>query len=354
VGAVALRDVKVGECLIDEAPLFTQNNRAPWFQPSEAFAEAAVERAVARLAPAEQASFYALHGYTGGALHTLPPTALQIYTTNAYPAGPDRSGLFPAISRLNSHCAPNAHYHFDERRGRGTVHAIAPIQQGDEVVNCYVGLFLPRAERRAYLQRHFGFLCTCAVCEPSMDSDSEALLHVEESDRRRSTLATLERETAAALLGRHRDEALALVARRTQLLEAEGIAGPATMFKCAVDGFLATCGLDRGDPAATATVTAGEECSGSSTSGVVYVASSAAGGSGGAFFRVVVPDAGVETRARDALLQAALTDGPAQAQAQARAWAAKVLACAEASKGVLSPEAAVGRAWLAACACATT
>jgi hypothetical protein len=350
---VASRNIKVGECLIDEAPLFTQNNRAPWFQPSEAFAEAAVEHAVALLAPAEQASFYALHGYTGGggvAPHTLPPTALQIYTTNAYPAGPDRSGLFPAISRLNSHCAPNAHYHFDERRGRGTVHAIAPIQQGDEVLNCYVGLFLPRAERRAYLQRHFGFLCTCALCEPSMESDSEALLHVEESDRRRSTLATLERETAAALLGRHRDEALALVARRTQLLDAEGLTGPATMFKCAVDGFLATCGLDRGDPAATVTVTAGEESSGSSTSGVVYVASSS-GGSGGAFFRAVVPDAGIEARARDAL-----TDGPAQAQAHAHAhahahaWAAKVLACAEASKGVLSPEAAVGRAWLAACA----
>ena len=135
-GAIATRNIDIGTLLIEEAPLFSVTNRKPWFQPSESFVNDAMERTIHSLSTTEQTQFYNLHGYIPNVSEEdamkskLVPTALQIYSTNAYPMGPDRSGIFPLISRLNNECTPNVHYNYDERRQCATIHAISPITQG--------------------------------------------------------------------------------------------------------------------------------------------------------------------------------------------------------------------------------
>ena len=253
-GAVATRNIDIGTLLIEETPLFSMTNRKPWFQPSESFVTDAMERTVNSLSTTEQAQFYELHGYIPNTDDTkkLIPTALQIYSTNAYPQGPDRSGIFPLISRLNSECIPNVHYNYDEQRQCATIHAISPIAKGSEIVNCYIGLFLSRTERRQYLQRNFGFVCTCPACEPrdnpnNNDAIANLPLTVQQadgvettgrtdkvvtqdmnewlrnSDHRRESLAVLDVETSQALVACQRELALDLVKQRRQLLMDEGI-----------------------------------------------------------------------------------------------------------------------------------
>ena len=258
-GAIATRDIEIGTLLIEEAPLFSMTNRKPWFQPSESFVNDAVERTIHTLSTTEQAQFHDLHGFipnvSSDDTRKFVPTALQIYSTNAYPMGPDRSGIFPLISRLNSECIPNVHYNYDERRQRATIHAISPITKGNEIVNSYIGLFLSRTERQQYLQRSFGFRCTCQACEPRdiqtsldlitrgvdmMDKDDDntntkalKLLQVvatgnkdewiRASDRRRVSLDMLEVATTQALFAHQRVLALDLVEQRQQLLSDEGI-----------------------------------------------------------------------------------------------------------------------------------
>ena len=254
-GAVATRNIEVGTLLIKETPLFSMTNRKPWFQPSESFVNDAMERTVNSLSTTEQAQFYELHGYIPNADDTkkLVPTALQIYSTNAYPQGPNRSGIFPVISRLNSECIPNVHYNYDEQRQCATIHAISPITKGSEIVNCYIGLFMSRTERRQYLQRNFGFVCLCPACEPRDNPNNNDAIDnlpltvqqqadgvettdrtdkvetedtneiIRNSDHRRESLAVLDVETSQALVACQRELALDLVKQRRQLLMDEGI-----------------------------------------------------------------------------------------------------------------------------------
>jgi len=229
-GAVATRNIEIGTLLIEETPLFSMTNRKPWFQPSESFVNDAMERTINNLSTAEQAQFYELHGYIPNVndANKLVPNALQIYSTNAYPLGPDRSGIFPLISRLNSECIPNVHYNYDEQRQCATIHAISPITKGSEIVNCYIGLFLSRTVRRQHPHRNFGFHCTCPACEPPRprdiiipEGDDTAM---DMSDHRRELLALLDVATSQALYTRQCELALDLVEQRQQLLNDEGMA----------------------------------------------------------------------------------------------------------------------------------
>lgn len=345
----------MGELLIEEKALISQSNRRPWFQPSEIFALESIEKAVDALSPAQQQQYGLLHGYIPSASCSSSassgPNALQIYSTNAYPMGPDRSGIFPLISRLNSECSPNVHYNFDERRSLATVFAVAPIPARTELVNSYIGLYLPRAERRGYLNKNFGFVCTCPACE-SRTGDGD------ESDERRQALARLEAATAQALVARRRLLACDLVDQRLQLLTDEGLCSPAAAFKVELDGFLARAGLDRGDNTVTTTNSGGSSRSSSSSgvnsgganmssSGVGYTCS--AEGSGGSFFQLYRTEGELQATARCAMADAGAEAGAgATDRAEASEWAQRALRHAVQSKGPLSVEAGAMRAFLAA------
>ena len=259
-GAIATRDICPGELLIEEKPLFAINTRKAWFTPSESYSETRVENEVDKLSDIDQERFFALHGFIGHneemGISTesksddsndgvglpqgqekkrdlklqVPP--IIIYRTNAYPAGAGKSGIFPVISRLNSHCTPNVHYSWNEKRNKSTIYSVTKILKGEEIVNCYIGLYIIRLERMRYLWTNFGFSCSCKTC-------SLTGIAQEESDKRRLALESYEEMTVTAILEKKKNLALDLVALRLENLIEEGLSNSITLFKCEYDAFLA-------------------------------------------------------------------------------------------------------------------
>ena len=242
LGCVAMRDIVVGELIVSEAPLFVVSQRASWLkQLSDSASADKLDAQVDRLSSAQQKGFWALASNGGS-------SALDVFRTNAYPAGPETAGIFPAISRLNSACVPNVHNAWDPQRRVSSVRAVRPIPRGAELLNCYIGLYLPFAERQRYLQTHFGFACGCAAC-----SLGEA--ERQESDGRRVRLQSL-RDAMRALSqvageekvevegedrgtrveGAGRAEVLrGLRCERATLLRAEGLDNPGTLLEGYLD-----------------------------------------------------------------------------------------------------------------------
>lgn len=261
-GAIATRDIFPGELLIEERPLFAINTRKAWFTPSESYSETRVENEVDKLSEIDRERFFALHGFVGHneemGISTdsksdftdgnngvglpqgeekkrnlklqVPP--IIIYRTNAYPAGGGKSGIFPVISRLNSHCTPNVHYNWNERRNKSTIYSVTKILKGEEIVNCYIGLYIIKLERMRYLWTNFGFSCSCKTC-------CLTGIAQEESDKRRLTLESYEEMTVTAILEKKKNLALDLVKLRLETLIEEGLSNSITLFKCEYDAFLA-------------------------------------------------------------------------------------------------------------------
>ena len=126
--------------------------------------------------------------------------ALAITQTNGIAVGVRGVGVFPNASRMNHGCsrAFNAVYSWRENEQKLVVYAIRPIKQGQEILTAYFDTRRSRHERRLvqkyvlsfcqlervtrrvllyreYLQEHYDFHCTCAVCslpdEVSVTSD---------------------------------------------------------------------------------------------------------------------------------------------------------------------------------------
>jgi hypothetical protein len=127
------------------------------------------------------------------------------------------------------------HFSWDEARQKATVYSIRNIEEGEEIVNCYISPFLSRNQRQQYFAKNFGFQCTCKACS----LEGKAL---EASDNRRSNLAQLEAMTRDALQSKSRFVVKSLVSLRMQLLEEEGLLSPVTMLRCEVDKYLALTG----------------------------------------------------------------------------------------------------------------
>jgi SET domain len=261
-GAIATRDIAPGELLMEEKPLFAINTRKAWFTPSESYSETRVENEVDKLSDEDRERFYALHGFIGhneelerSAESTadsidsndegefpqqqekkrnlkLQISPIIIYRTNAYPAGGGKSGIFPLISRLNSHCTPNVHYSWNEKRNKSTIYSVTNILKGEEIVNCYIGLYIIRLERMKYLWKNFGFSCSCKTCGLTGPAQ-------EESDKRRLALESYEEMTVTAILEKKKNLALDLVSVRLETLIDEGLSNSITLFKCEYDAFLA-------------------------------------------------------------------------------------------------------------------
>jgi hypothetical protein len=278
-GAIALRDIMPGELIMEEKPIITISSKKGWFTPSESYSEARVETEIEKLSDYDQDRFYALHGFMGhncefddrdlsstGVDDTslskktnlkLPP--IIIYRTNAYPAGPGKSGLFPLISRLNSHCTPNVHYNWNENTGSSTIYSVSKISKGDEIVNCYIGLYIPRLERMRYLWGNFGFSCSCKTC--SLTGEEQ-----EESDKRRITLESLEEMTVTAILEKKKHLALDLVDLRLGILAEEGLDNAVTLYKCEYDAFLSITALNSSTSALVDDISNSADCTSSKSS----------------------------------------------------------------------------------------
>ncbi|KAF8208655.1 hypothetical protein K438DRAFT_2068491 [Mycena galopus ATCC 62051] len=164
-GLIATRDIKQGELVLQESPLFTVPTSSS--QSPAAF----VSRLLDSVAPEGRDAFLNLsyvhvHFPDGLDPETHPAeVALAIFQTNAVAAG-DRAGIFPRMARLNHGCSSafNVVYTWREREQQLFVHALRNISKGQELLTTYTDTKRTRNERRKFLSEQYGFECTCAVC----------------------------------------------------------------------------------------------------------------------------------------------------------------------------------------------
>ncbi|KAF5315448.1 hypothetical protein D9619_007007 [Psilocybe cf. subviscida] len=183
-GVVAVRDIKQGEVILRERPLFTvpRNINA---SPSTYIANQ-----LNKLHDIARASFLNL-SYVNFPAHLDPDSspdevALAIFQTNAVMAGEGIVGIFPRMARLNHGCSSafNVVYNWRDEGAFLIVHALKDIAKGQELLTTYTDSKRPRHERRAYLKEQYGFTCTCSVCSLP-DALSQA------SDARLSMISSL-------------------------------------------------------------------------------------------------------------------------------------------------------------------
>ncbi|TFK40697.1 hypothetical protein BDQ12DRAFT_601150, partial [Crucibulum laeve] len=185
-GVIAKRDIERGELIIREKPLFVvppQTTSSP---------SAFIARSVSQLTRRQQDAFLNL-SYVNFPKYLDPKrhpdeVALAIFQTNAVSAG-EGVGIFPRMARLNHGCSSafNVVYTWREREGALVIHALQSIRKGEELLTTYTNTKRPRDQRRAYLEEHYGFHCTCKVCslgpEQSRASDIRLLAISEAYDR---------------------------------------------------------------------------------------------------------------------------------------------------------------------------
>ncbi|KAF5362840.1 hypothetical protein D9758_007114 [Tetrapyrgos nigripes] len=182
-GMIAIRDIKQGELIIRERPLFVVPPQIS-VSPTTLIAQN-----LQRLSPAGYESFFNL-SYVHLPENVDPDVdinevALAIFQTNAVSAGND-VGIFPRMARLNHGCSSafNSVYMWREKEGVLAVHALKDIKKGEELLTTYTNMKRPRNQRRQYLQQQYGFYCTCSVCSLP-DAESNA------SDHRLSSMSDL-------------------------------------------------------------------------------------------------------------------------------------------------------------------
>lgn len=157
-GVIANRDIKQGELLIREKPLFVVPTR-PGEDPATL-----IQSKVSALSATDQASFYALSYAKPNVTESHIP--FEIFQTNAISAGSGGTGLFPRTARMNHGCSKafSAVYNWREGEGVMVVHAIRDIPKGKEILTTYTDTKRPRAARQAYLREIYHFDCACEVC----------------------------------------------------------------------------------------------------------------------------------------------------------------------------------------------
>lgn len=103
-----------------------------------------------------------------------PATPDNRFRANSFAMGSSRSGkemqgIFVCSSRFNHSCVPNAHFAWNEKLKRLTVHAIVDIPNGEEIfVNYRKDDYLhTRAERVQALSADYNFHCACLACTPN-------------------------------------------------------------------------------------------------------------------------------------------------------------------------------------------
>jgi len=166
-GLVATERINRGELIIRESPLISINTQQSWFRPSDSYSSAKIDKIFNTLSQEDKLLYRSLYQFPNSRSNLeSSEDLLAIFRSNAYPTSDVSAGIFPVISRFNSECRPNVHFHSENMNNSiyGFVYAIRDIDKGQELLNCYVGQFLTRLERRTYFETHFGFTCNCCLC----------------------------------------------------------------------------------------------------------------------------------------------------------------------------------------------
>ncbi|KAL1755472.1 hypothetical protein FB107DRAFT_213475 [Schizophyllum commune] len=117
--------------------------------------------------------------------------------------------VYETLSRANHSCRPNAHFAFHRASFSVRLRALRDIKAGEEIFISYVPPEAPYAQRQKELA-HYGFSCTCAVCEEGPSAD----------ERRARLAAPLVEDST-----RSKKEEFARISEQIAQFEREGLAG---------------------------------------------------------------------------------------------------------------------------------
>ncbi|KAJ4246818.1 hypothetical protein NW762_013370 [Fusarium torreyae] len=153
-GLFAKIDIPVGTRILCETPLLL----AQPLSPDDLERVLAVK--LKALPKSKQRDFLSLHNNFPGKY----PFG-GIVRTNALPCGPGSAigGVYPTICLINHSCLANSHNNWNSQEGQETIHAIRPIETGEEITIFY-DKGGPSTIRKAALKKSFGFDCTCPLC----------------------------------------------------------------------------------------------------------------------------------------------------------------------------------------------
>ncbi|KAJ5642620.1 hypothetical protein N7490_006620 [Penicillium lividum] len=109
-----------------------------------------------------------------------------IVKTNALPCGSGShvGGVYPTVSLINHSCIPNAHNSWNSSKEQETIYAIRPIKSGTEIAFSY-DHGGPSSVRKRFLEKSFGFTCSCNNCTLAPSS-------LQASDQRRTEIQILD------------------------------------------------------------------------------------------------------------------------------------------------------------------
>ena len=214
-GAFATRDIRRGDLILSEKPIFSVPSNAP--QPLR---HTSIEAAVGKLSPTHLDNYLSLqnsHNKCSCSLRPLP----GIFNTNAFGVS-DSAGICLRASRFNHSCSPNARFTFNSNTGDIRIYALGTIPRGDEIFIAYTPEDLlgrrlygsPRQLRQATLRNQYHFTCECSVC-----SLSEAESKV--SDARRQRIYAI-RESLGSYSLSQGAQCLSVIVEAIHLLQEEG------------------------------------------------------------------------------------------------------------------------------------
>lgn len=182
LGVFATAPIAAGTRLISETAVFTLPETADL--PD-------LHTLLTSLPAHRQAAYWALSAYkrrheetdwipAARALYTGPSSGFDaycdailrawlIYETNRFTVrsksgARDRMGVFALAARLNHDCSPNVFHRHNHCIDRLTIHALRDIAPGEKICTSYIDVARPTNGRRKLL-RHWGFRCSCALCE---------------------------------------------------------------------------------------------------------------------------------------------------------------------------------------------
>ncbi|KIW09219.1 uncharacterized protein PV09_00146 [Verruconis gallopava] len=145
-----------------------------------------IRLAIQRLSPKTQELFNSLHNHFPGdpSVSRIKTNAFQAY---AGAAKDHFWAIIPEAARYNHDCRPNTAYYFDKDSLTHRIHAMTRINPGEEITVTYTPGGMKHAERRTFIEREWGFKCTCSKC-----SAPKSL--VELADLRLDTIKQIEKE----------------------------------------------------------------------------------------------------------------------------------------------------------------
>ena len=162
LGMFAAVDIEKGTRILAEKPFFSLVESPEW-SGSDVYALNEIPKAFGRLSVGDRDKYMSLHCPERPDCSAI----VSIYEANCYEMGSGACICLDA-SRINHSCIPNAHFSWNTKIERETLHAVKDIFKGEEITISYCPAIRTVGQRKLHLESYF-FTCRCPACRIDQD-----------------------------------------------------------------------------------------------------------------------------------------------------------------------------------------